>query len=321
MVHWKYRRGVHELGDGAFAYLQPDGSWGWNNAGLIVDGEASLLVDTLFDEKITETMLVELRDVVGRKGRDIDFLVNTHANGDHTYGNRLVEGAEIIASEAAAREMDEVPPAMLASMMQAAGTLGELGEYLTHCFSAFTFEGIVLPPVGRTFSGRLELTVGETAVELIEVGPAHTRGDVLVHVPEHRLIFTGDILFIEGTPIIWAGPVGNWIEACRLIESLDVEVVVPGHGPITDRSGAREVREYLQFIDREARTRFDAGLSASEAAKDLALGKYANWLDAERLAVNVHSLYREYDPGLPVPDVMTLFSEMSALWRRDRRRT
>lgn len=319
MPNWRYERGVQDLGDGTFAYLQPDGSWGWNNAGLIIDGEASLLVDTLFDEKLTETMLIELRDAVGRKGREIDYLVNTHANGDHTYGNRLVEGAEIIASKAAAEEMDEVPPAMLAAMMQMAPGLGELGEYLAHCFSAFDFEGIVLPPVGRTFSGRLDLQVGDTRLELIEVGPAHTRGDVLVHVPSQRVIFTGDILFIDGTPIIWAGPVGNWIKACELIESLDVDTIVPGHGPVTDKDGTRSVREYLQFIDTQARARFDAGMSATEAAKDIALGEYANWGDAERLAVNVHSLYREYDPSLPTPDVMALFTEMSVLWRRSNR--
>ena len=260
-------------------------------------------------------MLAELRDAVGRKGREIDYLVNTHANGDHTYGNRLVEGAEIIASKATAEEMDEVPPAMLAAMMRAAPTLGDLGEYLKHCFSAFDFEGIELPPVGRTFSGRLELQVGDTPVELVEVGPAHTRGDVLAYVPSQRVIFTGDILFIEGTPIIWAGPVSNWIKACEYIESLDVETIVPGHGPITDKAGVRTVRQYLEFVDHEARSRFEAGLSASDAIKDIALGDYGNWLDAERLAVNVHSLYREYDPSLPTPDVMALFSEMSQLWR------
>ena len=319
MSKWQYQQGVHELGEGAYAYLQPDGSWGWNNAGLIVDGEASLLVDTLFDEKLTAFMLKELRAAVGRKGREVDFLVNTHANGDHTYGNRLVEGAEIIASKAAAEEMDEVPPAMLAAMVQAAPTLGELGDYVKHCFGAFDFEGIVLPPVNRTFEGSLDLLVGDTCVELIEVGPAHTRGDVLVHVPDQGVVYTGDILFIDGTPIIWAGPVRNWIEACERIEAMDVEAIVPGHGPVTDKGGTRAVREYLSFIDSEARARFDAGMSASEAAKDIALGEYANWGDAERLAVNVHSLYREYDPSLATPDVMALFEEMSVLWRRDRR--
>ncbi len=95
----------------------------------------------------------------------------------------------------------------------------------------------VLPT--RTFEGELELTVGGKRVRLLEVGPAHTRGDVLVHSPEDRIVFTGDILFIEGTPIVWEGPISNWIRACERIEAMDVDIVVPGHGPISDRGGAQ----------------------------------------------------------------------------------
>src|SRR5215204_6166356 len=99
-----YERGAHEVGDGLWAYLQPDGGWGWSNAGLITDGPASLLVDTLFDLDLTATMLAELR-AVSPAAASIRTLVNTHANGDHCYGNQLVTGAEIISSTASAREM------------------------------------------------------------------------------------------------------------------------------------------------------------------------------------------------------------------------
>ena len=89
--------------------------------------------------------------------------------------------------------------------------------------------------------GELRWRVGDKQVVLIEVGPAHTRGDVLVHSVSDRVVFTGDILFIEGTPILWEGPIGNWIRACERIEAMDVDVVVPGHGPITGPAGARAV--------------------------------------------------------------------------------
>src|SRR3546814_7866865 len=74
-----------------WAYVQPDGSWGWSNTGLIVDGDQTLLVDTLFDLKLTGQMLTAMRDAVPAAAR-IGTLVNTHANGDHTFGNSLVEG-------------------------------------------------------------------------------------------------------------------------------------------------------------------------------------------------------------------------------------
>ena len=109
MTDRPFTKGLHDLGNGAFAYLQPDGSWGWSNAGLIVDGDQSLLVDTLFDQKLTRTMLDTMADA-SKAARNIDTVVNTHANADHTYGNALVRNAEIIASDASAGEWDGLPP-------------------------------------------------------------------------------------------------------------------------------------------------------------------------------------------------------------------
>ncbi|WP_026148112.1 MULTISPECIES: MBL fold metallo-hydrolase [unclassified Thioalkalivibrio] len=301
------------MGNGTWAYLQPDGGWGWSNAGLIRDGEEALLVDTLFDERLTAEMLAQMDAATGIGAGDINLLVNTHANGDHTFGNRLVHQAEIIASQASADEMPELPPAMLAGLMAQSGAMGEVGKYLQRSFGAFDFGGVELTLPTRTFSGELGLKVGDKDVKLIEVGPAHTRGDVLVHVPSDRVVYTGDILFIEGTPVMWAGPVGNWIAAIDRILGMDVETIVPGHGPITDHAGARQVRDYLVYIDREARARFDAGMPAAEASFDIALGDYANWGDAERIAVNVDTLYREYAGDTTTPDIMQLLRLMARL--------
>ncbi|MFT5444770.1 MAG: cyclase, partial [Myxococcota bacterium] len=243
-------------------------------------------------------------------------LVNTHANGDHCYGNSLVEGAEIITSTATAEEMSLVTPAMMAAIVENADELGEAGAFFKRIFGVFEFAGIEMPPVSRTFSGELDIRVGDKHLELLEVGPAHTRGDVLIHSIEDRTVFTGDILFIEGTPIMWEGPVDNWIRACERIESLDVETVVPGHGPITDKSGARAVREYLTYVRDEARTRFDAGLSVDDAIGDIALSDYSSWGDAERIAVNVDTLFREFRGGEgDPPNPIELFGMMSKIAR------
>lgn len=319
-MQWEYQKGLHDLGDGSYAWLAPDGSWGWSNAGLIVDSGESLLVDTLFDLDMTREMLGAMRRAEPEAARSIGTLVNTHANGDHCHGNELVEGAEVIASQASAEEMAEVTPEMLAGMMDmAAGGDDELSRFLRHCFGAFDFHGIRHTPPSRTFSEHLEVEVGTKKVELIQVGPAHTRGDVLVHVPEDRTVFTGDILFIGGTPIMWAGPVERWIEACRRIESMDVETVVPGHGPITDKKGAAEVRGYLEWLRNEARERFDGGMNALDAALDIPLGHYADWSDAERVAVNVQTLYRDFAGAETSASTIELFQGMATLWnsRRD----
>ncbi len=316
-----YVRGLHDLGSGHFAYLQPDGGWGHSNAGLITDGEASLLVDTLFDERLTGEMLDQMRAVAGVAADDIGALVNTHANGDHTFGNSLVRRAEIIASRAGAAEILEQPPERLAEFVRLAPQMGETGAYFLECFGAFDFAGVTLRAPTRTFDGRLDLVVGDKAVALLEVGPAHTHGDVLVHVPKDRIVYTGDILFIEGAPVMWAGPVSNWLKALDLILAMDVVAIVPGHGPVTDKEGVQRLRAYLVHITTEARKRFDAGLGAEEAALDIALDDYDSWIDAERIAVNVATLYREWEPSAPQPSIVELFARMAKVKRARRGRS
>jgi len=310
MARWRYCAGLHDLGNSCYAYLQPDGSWGWSNAGLVVGEGASLLVDTLFDLPLTERMLGAMQPVTERA--PIATVVNTHANGDHCWGNELVAGAEIVASTACRDEMLALEPALLATLVETEG-LGRTGEYLRSCFGSFEFRGITLTPPTRVFDGRLDLSIGGRAVELTEVGPAHTRGDVIAYVPEARTVFTGDILFIDGTPIVWEGPVENWISACDRMLDLDLEVVVPGHGPITDKSGIRAVRDYLAFLRSESRTRFDAGMSAEEAARDISLGAFSTWGERERVAVNVATLYRGFRADPSPPDVLQLFGLMADL--------
>lgn len=341
----RYSRGLHDLGNGVFAYLQPDGSWGWNNAGLVVSDGKSLLVDTLWDLALTRQML-EAMIQAAPEARQIQTVVNTHANGDHCWGNQLVTGAEIIASRRGAEEMQELPPNKLAMMMKAArlftrlgpaasgigwvaralgaGTLAALTEgadYVTSIFGAFQFEGITLTPPTRTFDGELELRVGSEAVRLIEVGPAHTQGDVLVYLPERKVLFSGDILFIEGHPVMWAGPVERWIAACDRILGLELETIVPGHGPLTDKAGVQRLKEYLEMLHREARKRFDAGMDPMAAALDISLDAYSSWKDAERIVVNVETLYREFRGQTGgKPDAAVLFGKM-ARWKRSRETT
>jgi glyoxylase-like metal-dependent hydrolase (beta-lactamase superfamily II) len=308
-----FTKGLHDLGNGAYAYLQPDGSWGWSNAGLVVDSGESLLVDTLFDLKLTTEMLQVMKAVEPRAAARIKTLVNTHSNGDHCNGNELVSGAEIIASRATAEEMKREGPQRLAAFKKSAAQMGKAGAFFADIFRPFDFEGITQTLPTLTFEGRMNRMVGNKKVELIQVGPAHTEGDVLAYVPENKTIFTGDILFIGGHPIIWAGPVANWIAACQLMLDMDLETVVPGHGPVTDMKGVAAVKNYLEYITDEARKRFDAGMSASEAARDISLADYSAWGDAERIVVNVATLYREFSADKKPLNVVELFELMADL--------
>ena len=308
---------LSEVADGVFAWVQPDGSWGLSNAGLLRGGGSSVLVDTLFDLRLTQRMLDTMSPLTD--AAPIRTVVNTHANGDHCFGNQLVDaaGVDFVTSEATSDELAEVPPGRLKGLVESSE--GVLGEFLQFAFGAFDFDGITVPPVTSTFSGRVEIAAGDRTVELIEVGPAHTAGDILAWIPDERVVFTGDILFIGGTPIMWAGPIGNWIEACDLIERLDPAVVVPGHGPLTDRSGAADVGAYLRIVRDGATSRHAAGMGPREASLDLDLeingSRFGAWTDRERLVATVHTLWKELEPGYQPPDVMTIFSMMAQDWK------
>lgn len=309
---WKYEKGVTRIGPGVYAYLCPDGSWGFNNAGLIVDRDRAMLIDTLFDLDSTREMLEEMKATV-QAASSIETLVITHGNGDHFYGNELVRGAEIVATEACAEEMAAAPPQMLAELAAASPRMGDVGRFFLKCFGGFRFDGIRPLPPTRTFRGRLDLRVGGKEVRLIQVGPAHTAGDAIVHLPSEGVVFAGDILFIGGTPIMWAGPAANWIRACDLILQMDADVIVPGHGPITDKTGVGEVKTFWEYMTSEARKRYDAGMSEKEAVTDIPLGPYASLTDTERIVVNVNALYREFRGDTAPPSVLELFASMAAL--------
>jgi len=304
-------RGLREIGAGIFAYLQV-GGWGYSNAGLITSGGSSLLVDTLYDLKLTQEMLDAMRRAT--PAAKIERVVNTHANGDHCWGNQLVGEAKIISSRAAAEEMLELSPRLMHTLVRAsfvisrlgpwaaaplrllgrlgvarAGALAEAAPFIAQAFGAFDFGPISLRAPDSTFEGRLVLNVGDKEVHLIEVGPAHTRGDVIVYVPKDRVVYTGDILFIGSHPIVWEGPIDNWVRACDTILGLDVDVVVPGHGPITDKRGVETTKNYWLTLQHRAAEARRAGASAQEVFRDLVDDRR----EAERLIINIEKALSE----------------------------
>jgi glyoxylase-like metal-dependent hydrolase (beta-lactamase superfamily II) len=224
-----------------------------------------------------------------------------------------VKGARIVASKETAEEMLELPPAALAALGEAAPQMGVTGEFMLECFGSFDFAGIELVPPGETFEGEFQMRVGTKDVELIEVGPAHTRGDTLVFVPRDRVLFSGDILFHGGHPIVWAGPISNWIAACDRILEMELDIIVPGHGPLADKQAVRELRSYFEYVEVEARKRFKAGMTPLEAARDIALDRYSSWGEAERMVVNVDAVYRELSERDDAANPIELFAQMAEL--------
>jgi glyoxylase-like metal-dependent hydrolase (beta-lactamase superfamily II) len=289
MTRPEYKLGLAPLSSHTFAYLQPDGGFGLSNAGLVAGKSGALLVDTLFDLPLTRRMLDE---IARRVPVPIQKLVNTHHNGDHCWGNQLLHDAEIIGHRRCAEEMPKLPPAVLQALRGTGGT-PPVSRLLAKAMQRFDFSGIEITPPTTLFDERLSLEVDGVRVELIYVGPAHTAGDVIVHLPDEGIVFAGDIIFRLCAPIGWEGTFARWIEALERIAALGAETIVPGHGPLCGAEGALEMRDYLIYVRDASARHFAAGRTSEEAARQIDLGPYADWGEPERVIFTVERAYRE----------------------------
>ena len=287
---------VEELATGVFAYIQPDGSWWINNSGFLAAGDHTVLIDTCATEQRTRRLLDKARQMTGTV---VSTVVNTHHHGDHTNGNYLTGAATIIGH---------------------CNTRKVMIDTGIRCYEQ-AFEGVNwgqlrLRPPDVTFDEALTLYAGDTRVELRYVGcPAHTTDDVLVWLPEHSVVFTGDLVVNGATPFALMGSVAGWRAVLQQIRQLGARTIIPGHGDAGGAGTIDVVDNYLAFVERAAHAGIAAGLTPLQLAQDLNLGEFAALSDCERIVANLHRAYAELlghpagapvDLRLPIHDMITL---------------
>jgi cyclase len=311
MPHGRFPTRLQQVGPGSYAYIVGVGSWHQSNSGLVTSNGESLVVDTLITPGMTRRMLAEMAEAEVAAGH-VDVLVNTHGDGDHFWGNQLLASSRIIATTRAALDMrGAATPAQIEALLAAEATSGNRDAFLRSFFAGLDFTDLVPTFPTETFDGSLTVTVGDKAVELIEVGPAHTHGDLIVYVPSDRVLFTGDILFSSGHPAVWSGPYQNWIDVCTRIMRMDVDAIVPGHGPVTGRERVAAFRSYLEDVREQSARLHERGLGVDEAARTIDLTRYTDWIDGERILINIDAVYRELE-GRGGPDRLDIFHRLSA---------
>jgi cyclase len=279
------------------------------NSGLINLG-GGVVIDTQSDLPHASQMIEMFSKVWPAMPQRV---INTHEDADHVWGNQLFEGAEIIAHRSVPERMKHVAnPEETRKLLHGVDRLltrlllkaihpgvAAAGQQLAEDYN---LDGVELVLPTTLFDTRYELNLDGTEVHLIYVGPCHQVGDTIVHVPKERVVFAGDVIFRECTPVGWNGSYEKWLQILDLIIWLDPEVIVPGHGPVCGIEGAMEMKAYLEYVREESNRCFGQGLSALEASKKIDFGPYAGWHSPARLYMNVERAYREFrDDAVDVP--------------------
>lgn len=287
---------VVEVSDGVFAYIQHDGSWCLNNPAFIAAADQVIAIDACATERRTRLF----RDAITRLSpQPVRTLVNTHAHLDHTFGNYLfADDATIVGHANCRAEILADAPQLPARARQ--------------MFPSVDWGAIEVVAPSLTFEDRLSLYAGELELQLIYVSPAHTNTDVVVWLPERKIVIAGDIVFHKGTPFALMGSVAGWLDALDRVRALGAETIIPGHGPVAGPEVLDDVAAYLRFVQQSAKAAYDAGASPLDAARDLDLGRFAEWTDSERIVGNLHRAYSELrgEPRGAQIDTATAFAQM-----------
>jgi glyoxylase-like metal-dependent hydrolase (beta-lactamase superfamily II) len=282
---------LEEIAPNVYAYIQAGGPGRDNasvaNAGIVVGDKGVAVIDTLTAPMHAKAFIAAVRRVTDKPFTHV-FL--THHHGDHINGTQYFDGADVISHPYCRDEIVKVASAGGPAFWPKRAGWADGTEP----------RRIVVPTT--TLDGKMTHAFGSTMIELVPMAPAHTYGDIVVYLPQHGILFAGDIAFFYVAPWCQNAHPSKWIDVCDAIDRMNVRTIVAGHGPLGGKAELADMRDYLVLLRSEAKKRYDAKMTAGAAAADIRLGKYDNWIGPERVVLDVQRLYSEF-AGMLTPDV------------------
>ena len=279
------------LAPNVYAYTQGGGpkisAAGVSNPGLIVGPDYMWAIDGTQGPAAAKAFIAASKQASG--GKDFGRLLLTHHHGDHTGGLQFFEHAEVWSHPYCRNEVLKAVPSTPAMWTPSPNGTADIAEP----------RKLVVPML--TFQDDMTVFVGDTEVRFLYAGTCHTWGDMMAYLPKEKILFAGDVGFFWVAPYANNSYISKWIETCEKIAGWDVDIIVPGHGPIGGKKELAEMASYFRDLGVEARKRYDAKMPAGVAAAGIRLGRFDNWIGPERIIMDVVRWYEEWDGSL-TPD-------------------
>lgn len=322
---------IRKLADGVYAVIRtdPPGIMFEANSGFIVGDNDVVVIDGGSNPTSAKEVLAAIRKVTDKPVR---FVIKTHWHDDHMMGSSVYSGAEIVAHATAAedmatqgvvnrKQMVEQGPGFAAYLQglvdQGKGFDGQpltAEERASHVSSVALAERYFAEP-GKlqplsptlTIQDRLTLIRGDRTIDVLWLGRAHTRGDLVVHLPKEGIVFTGDIV---AGPIPLIGSTSFPLDYGPTLEkllALEASVYVPGHGEVMkDDSYVRLMARLLASIRRQTEAAVARGETLEQARKSVDLAEFRKALAGDSKLLNV--LFSMY---VADPAVMRAWTELA----------
>jgi glyoxylase-like metal-dependent hydrolase (beta-lactamase superfamily II) len=249
---------AEKVADGVYAIVSPARSFpdpqnkGWNsNSAFIETSEGLLVFDTGSSETIGKALLQTIRTV---SAKPIKWVINSHSHGDHWLGNGAFAGekpAEMIASDVAIELMQK-------NGYDWVDRFNTLSEGATGKFTPVPAKDAVVKAVAREFGG--------VEVQILFSGNSHSPGDIVFWLPQQSVLLTGDTLYTQRPPATFDAHVRQWAVFLQELEALKPQVVIPGHGPVSDVTALRHLHDYFETLWTLVAEGFGEGLPDYEIA-------------------------------------------------------
>lgn len=252
------------------------------NSTFVITNEGVVVIDPGGSVQIGRMIINEIRK---RTTKPITHVFNTHHHADHWMGNQ------------AFTELDSKPIIMGHAIMK--NKAFDIGEQWVKIISDMT-KGknngtkAVLP--NKLLQGNEVLNIGGISFSLYHPKHAHTKGDIAIYMAEEKTLIAGDVLFYMRTPGFQdASPLGNQ-SALQDLEKLDINKVIPGHGPVTDKEGIRYMLKYINILHAQVKYYFEKGLEDYEMKNKIDVKEYKTMSGfKERFGINVNRMYLEVE--------------------------